>query len=141
MDEILLNQVGGDLIMSKLLGFFAVAALFLAMIGVYGVMSYSVAQRRSELGIRMAIGAERRNILALVVKQGSKLAVIGLGIGLVISFGVTRTLSAFLFGVSTFDLTIFIGVTLSLAAAALAASYGPALRATRVDPITALRND
>ena len=141
MDEIMRNQTAGDLILSKLLGFFAVAALFLAMIGVYGVMSYSVAQRRSELGIRMAIGAERRDILALVVKQGTKLAAIGLTIGLLIAFGVTRTLAAFLFGVSTFDQTIFVGVTLSLAAAALAASYGPALRATRVDPITALRND
>jgi predicted permease len=141
MDDILRDQLGGDLILSKLLGFFAVAALFLAMIGVYGVMSYSVAQRRSELGIRMAIGAERRNILLLVVKQGTRLAAIGLGIGLAIAFGVTRTLSVFLYGVSAFDQTIFIGVTLSLAAAALAASYGPALRATRVDPITALRND
>jgi putative ABC transport system permease protein len=141
MAEVLRNQLGGDLIMAKLLGFFAVSALFLAMIGVYGVMSYSVAQRRSELGIRMAIGAERRNILALVVKQGSILAGVGLAIGLAIAFGVTRALASFLYGVSTFDQTIFIGVTVSLALAALAASYGPALRATRVDPIIALRND
>jgi putative ABC transport system permease protein len=141
MAEVLRSQLGGDLIMAKLLGFFAVSALFLAMIGVYGVMSYSVAQRRSELGIRMAIGAERRNILALVVKQGSTLAAIGLAIGLAIALGVTRTLASFLYGVSTFDQTIFIGVTVSLALAALAASYGPALRATRVDPIIALRNE
>ena len=141
MPEVLQSELGGDLILSKLLGFFGVSALFLAMIGVYGVMSYSVAQRTSELGIRMAIGAQRADILRLVVKQGSILAGAGLGIGLLIALGVTRTLANFLFSVSAFDFSTFAGVTLSLAIAALAASYGPALRATRVDPLTALRTD
>ena len=89
----------------------------------------------------MAIGAQQRDILRLVVKQGAVLAGIGLGAGLLIALAVTRSLSIFLFGVSAFDPATFAGVTLSLALAALAASYGPALRATRVDPLTALRSE
>ncbi|MEX2281881.1 MAG: ABC transporter permease [Gemmatimonadota bacterium] len=141
MDDRLQNALGGDLILSKLLGFFAVAALILAVIGVYGVMAYSVSQRTQEMGIRMAIGAQRTDILRLVVRQGVVLASIGLGIGLAIALAVTRTLSLFLHGVSAFDLQTFVVVTLSLAGAALAASYGPAMRATRVDPQVALRTE
>jgi putative ABC transport system permease protein len=141
MEEVLTNTLGGDLILAKLLGFFAFAALVLSVIGVYGVMAYSVSQRTQEMGIRMAIGAQRRDILRLVVRQGLKLATIGLSIGLVIALMVTRTLGLFLINVSVFDVQTFAVVTTSLAAAALAASYGPALRATRVDPQTALRVD
>jgi hypothetical protein len=139
MREVLRDVLGGDLILAKLLGFFAVAALFLAVLGVYGVMAYSVAQRTQEMGVRMAIGAQQRDILNLVVRQGSMLAGLGLGIGLLICLAVTRSLSLFLHGVSAFDPGIFAGVTLTLAASALAASFFPARRATRVDPIIALR--
>lgn len=141
MRDVLRDVLGGDLILAKLLGFFAFAALFLAVLGVYGVMAYSVAQRTQEMGVRMAIGAQRRDILNLVVRQGSMLAAIGLGIGLVIALAVTRFLSLFLHGVSAFDPAIFLGVTLTLTASALAASFFPARRATRVDPLIALRSE
>ena len=141
MQDRLTDALGGDLILSKLLGFFAVAALLLAVIGVYGVMAYSVSQRTQEMGIRMAIGAQRADILRLIVRQGVTLAAIGLGIGLVIALAVTRSLSMFLHGVSAFDAQTFLVVTVSLAASAMAASYGPAMRATRVDPQVALRTE
>lgn len=141
MNDVLRDVLGGDLILAKLLGFFAFAALFLAVLGVYGVMAYSVAQRTQEMGVRMALGAQRRDILNLVVRQGSILAAIGLGIGLVVALVVTRFLSLFLHGVSAFDPAIFLGVTLTLTVSALAASFFPAQRATRVDPLIALRSE
>ena len=111
------------------------------MIGVYGVMAYNVSQRTQEVGIRMALGAQRGDIGRLVLKRGLTLAGIGLGVGLLMAFGMTRALSAFLLGVSALDPTVFIGVTLALLAAALGATWVPARRATRVDPLTALRHD
>jgi putative ABC transport system permease protein len=141
MPEIIREEQRGDLIMPKLLTAFGAIALFLAMIGVYGVMAYTVNQRTQEVGIRMALGAQRRDILGMVVRQGLTLAGLGLAIGLLISFGATRGLSSFLLGVSAFDPTVFVGVTAALASAALAASLGPARRAMRVDPLVALRYD
>ena len=138
-EQLLENVMGGDLVLTRLLAFFAVAALVLAVIGVYGVMAYSVSQRTAEMGIRMAIGAQRADILRLVVRQGSTIAGLGLGIGLLGALLATRGLSLFLHGVSAFDLLTFAGVSLTLGLAALLASYLPALRATRVDPLIALR--
>jgi predicted permease len=128
-------------IMPKLLGLFGAIALLLSLIGVYGVMAYSVSQRTQELGIRRALGAEGGDIVRLVVRQAVVLAGIGAGMGLALSFGATSALSAFLFGVSAFDPIVFSGVTLALVGAVVVASLVPARRATRVDPLVALRND
>ena len=135
------DQLQGDMIMPKLLGLFGALALVLAVIGVYGVMAYSVSQRTQELGIRRALGAARGDIVRLVLRQGTMLAGIGAVIGLGLSFAATRALSAFLFGVSAFDPVVFGGVTAMLVGAAVIASLVPARRATRVDPIVALRAD
>jgi putative ABC transport system permease protein len=141
MREILREDQQGAMIMPRLLTAFGAIALFLAVIGVYGVMAYTVSQRTQEVGIRMALGAQREDILRMVVRQGLTLAGLGLGIGLLLSFGATRGLSVFLLGVSAFDPTVFVGVTAALGAAALAASWGPARRAMKVDPLVALRYD
>ena len=135
------DRTQGDLIMPKLLGFFGGVALILAMIGVYGVMAYSVAQRTQELGIRRALGADGRDILRLVLRQSTSLTGLGAAIGLVLALASTRALSAFLLGVSAFDPAVFIGVTSVLMLAAVGASLVPARRATAVDPLVALRRD
>jgi ABC-type antimicrobial peptide transport system permease subunit len=125
----------------QLLGVFAVSALLLAALGLYGVISYGVAQRRREIGIRVALGAERNGVLRLVVGDGLRLAALGVGIGIVISFMGARLVQSQLFGVSAFDpLTIAVTAGLLLCAAALA-SYLPARRATQVDPAVTLRVD
>ena len=141
MHQVIAEDQGGDKVMPKLLGIFGAIALVLAVLGVYGVMAYSVAQRTQEVGIRMALGANGRDILRLIVRQGGMLALLGSAIGLLLALGTTRGLSAFLFGVSAFDPVIFGGVTASLLLAALAASVIPALRASRVNPIVALKNE
>jgi putative ABC transport system permease protein len=135
------DNTQGDRIMPRLLGVFGAVALLLSLIGVYGVMAYSVSQRTQELGIRRALGAGGGAIVGLVVRQAALLAGIGAGIGLALSFGATSALSAFLFGVSAFDPMVFAGVTFSLVGVVVLASLVPARRATRVDPLVALRND
>jgi putative ABC transport system permease protein len=118
---------------------FAGMALLLSSIGIYSVISYSVSQRRNELGIRMALGAQARDILKLVLGQGLKLIIIGIAIGLAAALVATRLLASLLFHVSTHDPFIFIAISIILAIVALFASYVPARRATRVDPLRALR--
>lgn len=120
---------------------FAVIALVLAAVGVYGVIAYSVAQRTREIGVRVALGAQRSNVLALVLGHGAVLAGAGIGIGLAGALGVTRFLRSMLYGVSPFDPVSFAAVTCVLAAIAFVASYVPARRAARVDPVEALRQD
>jgi putative ABC transport system permease protein len=114
-------------------------ALLLAVAGIYGVISYSVSQRALEIGIRMALGAQAQAVRRMFVVHGLSLAVIGVAIGLAAAFGITRLMSSLLFDVSPFDPLTFATVSLTLAAAAVLASYVPALRATAVDPIEALR--
>jgi putative ABC transport system permease protein len=124
---------------AALLAVFGLIALILAVIGVYGVLSYSVSQQTREIGIRMAMGAQTGSVTNLVVRQGMRLAIIGLVLGLVAAFAAMRLLSSLLFGVSAHDPLIFGGVTLVLATAAALACYIPARKAARVDPLVALR--
>lgn len=124
---------------AALLAVFGVLALLLAIVGVYGVLSYSVNQQTREIGIRMAMGAETRGVLSLIVGQGMRLAGAGLAVGLAVAFAAMRVLSSLLYGVSAHDPLTFAGVTLVLATAAVLGCYIPARRATKVDPITALR--
>ena len=124
-----------------LLASFGVLALLLASIGMYGVISYSVMQRTQEIGIRIALGAERRKVFAMVLGQGARLAGLGIAIGLVAALGLTRIMASFLFGVRPTDPLTFAAVSLLLVLIALLACYLPARRATRVDPMVALRHD
>jgi len=124
---------------AALLTVFGGLAMVLAAVGVYGVLAYSVTQQTREIGIRMAMGAERRDVLALVVGQGLKLAGAGVALGILVALGLTRQLSSLLFGVSAYDPLTYGGVTLILVIVALLACYIPARRATRVDPLIALR--
>jgi putative ABC transport system permease protein len=133
------ESLGGDTIMAKIMGVVAIIALVLSLAGVYGVMAYTVSQRTQELGIRMALGAQTRDVLSMVVRQGAILAVIGVLVGILVALGVTRSLSFFLFGVSPFDPLTFGAVAVALLASGLIATYFPARRATKVDPIVALR--
>ena len=113
--------------------------MLLAASGIYGVLAYSVAQRTREVGVRMALGAVRGDVLRLFVVQGMKLVLIGLAIGLLGAFALTRLMTSLLFGVQPSDTLTFICVAVALMAAALPACYLPARRATKVDPLTALR--
>ena len=123
------------------LGLLASVALVLAAIGVHGVLSYTVTQRAREIGIRMALGAQPSSVLRLVVTQGMTLALTGTALGLAAAFVLTRSMGTLLFGVTPTDAVTFIVVPLGLALVALVASYLPARRATRVDPVAALRAD
>jgi len=123
----------------QLLGSFAGMAFILAAIGIYGLVSYSVAQRTREIGIRMALGAKRNDVLRLVLGEGFKLTIIGVVLGLVGAFAATKVLRNLLFEVKPTDPFTFIAVSLSLLVVALLACYIPARRATKVDPLEAIR--
>jgi putative ABC transport system permease protein len=139
MQDVIANSVQRRRFGMLLLTLFAAVAMLLAAIGLYGVMSYSVAQRTKEIGIRMALGARRPDVLALVVKQGMALVFIGIAAGTILSLATTRLISGMLFGITATDPLTFAGVVLLLGAVAFLANYLPARRAASVDPMVALR--
>jgi putative ABC transport system permease protein len=139
MEQIRSHSIAQPRLTALLLSVFAALALILAAVGIYGVMAYSVTQRTHEMGLRMALGARASDVLALVVGQGMLLAGAGIVLGLAGAFAMTRVLEKFLWGVRPTDTFTFIVVSLLLVAVALLASYLPARRATRVDPMVALR--
>ncbi len=140
-DEYLGNEIAPTRFTMTLASVFAGVALLLASVGLYGVISYTVAQRAPELGLRKALGAQHGGILRLVLGNGLGLAGAGIGVGLVGALALTRTVRGLLFGVTATDPVTFLGVSLLLVAVTLVASYVPARRAARVDPASTLRGD
>jgi putative ABC transport system permease protein len=139
LDELVADRTAQRRLAVLLISVFAAIALLLAAVGIYGVMSYAVTQRTQEIGIRMALGAEREHIVGMVLRSGARMAVGGVVIGLLAAFGLARLITALLFETSAADPPTFSVVPLLLMAVALVACYLPARRATRVDPIQALR--
>jgi ABC-type antimicrobial peptide transport system permease subunit len=141
MEEALSRSMAVQHFNTLMLTIFGCSALLLAAIGIYGVMAYSVAQRRREIGIRLALGAEPGQIRSMVVFHGLRLAMAGAACGLAAAFGLTRWIASFLFGVRARDPLVFLVVPVILATVALVAVWLPAIRASRVDPIQALRHE
>lgn len=141
MEQVVSTLIAPQNFNTLLMGVFAAIALLLASVGIYGVMSYSVQQRTHEIGIRIALGAQKDDVIRLVVRQGMLLALVGVAIGLAASLALTRVLSSLLYGVSARNPIIYAGVSILLVAVALLASYIPARWATKVDPMVALRHE
>jgi putative ABC transport system permease protein len=141
MEQLVSNSLSRPRLYAVLLGLFAAVAVALTAIGIYGVMAYSVTQRRREIGIRMALGAQRGNVMALVLVQSVVLTAIGIVLGVGGAFAVTRYLAQMLFGVTPLDPATFVVVSLLFASIAALASFVPARRATQVDPLVALRSE
>jgi predicted permease len=139
MDEVVIRSTARESFNMLLLTIFGAAAMILASIGIYGLMAYSVQQRTQELGIRMALGADRAGIRRLVIRQGMQLAFIGVVVGIAAAFGLTRLISSFLFGVKSWDPIAFVTIPILLLLVALAAVWLPAMRASKLDPMQALR--
>ena len=139
MDEVMGRSTARQSFNMLLLTIFGAVALILAAIGIYGLMAYSVEQRTQEMGIRMALGADRSAIRRLVVWHGMRLALVGVVLGIAASFGLTRLIASFLFGVRPWDPLVFVTVPIVLSAVALVAVWLPATRASKVDPMQALR--
>jgi putative ABC transport system permease protein len=141
MEQVISTSVSQRRFSMMLLGLFALVALLLSAVGIYGVMAYSVSERSHEIGIRIALGARSRDILKMVLGQGMILTLIGIAVGLMGALALTRLMSSLIYGVSATDPLTFAGVALALGSVALAACYIPARRATRVDPMEALRDE
>jgi putative ABC transport system permease protein len=141
MEEVMGRSTSHENLTMLLLSIFGAVALLLAAVGIYGLMAYSVAQRTQEMGIRMALGADRSAIRRLVVWHGMRLALVGVGLGVCVAFALTRLIASFLFGVKPWDPAVFAAVPFVLAMVALISVWLPAARAARVDPIEALRTE
>ena len=141
MEDLMADSISQTRFTFLLLAFFATSALVLAILGIYGVMSYFVAQRTHEIGLRMALGAERGNVLLLIVRQGLGLAVCGLAIGLVAAYFLSRLITSQLYGITAHDATVFVAIPLLLLLTALLSASLPARRATRIEPMIALRSE
>ena len=141
MDQTLRDATARERFAGVVLAVFSSVALFLALLGVHGVLSYAVTQRRHEVGVRMALGASRRDVLSLIVSQGLVMTVLGLVVGLVGAVAFTRFFASLLFGVKPFDLKSYAAVTVLLGSVAILASALPARRASRIDPMASLRSD
>jgi putative ABC transport system permease protein len=139
MDELVAVSVAQQRFNMLLLGLFAALALILAAVGIYGTMAYTVNQRTHEIGIRTALGAHRRDVLRLIMRDGAKIALFGIASGIAGALALTRLMASLLFDVKPTDPATFAGVAILLALVALAACYIPARRAMRVDPMVALR--
>jgi len=139
MEEVVADSVAQRRLTMLLLTIFAGAALLLAAVGIYGVIAYSVTQRTREIGIRMALGAQKTQMLGMVLRQSMMLVIIGIVIGFVVALAATRVMATLLYGVGANDISIYATVTALLGAAAFLASYIPARRAMKVDPMVALR--
>jgi putative ABC transport system permease protein len=139
MEQLVQGTVADRRFSLFLIGIFAVLALVLAAVGIYGVMSFTTSQRTHEIGVRLALGAQPSDVLGLIVQQGMKMTLAGIGLGVIASIAVTRVLSSYLFEVSTTDPVTFAGISILLGVVSLIACYIPARRATRVDPLVALR--
>jgi ABC-type antimicrobial peptide transport system permease subunit len=139
MDEIISDSISDRKFSMVLLGTFAALALLLSSIGIYGVISYLIGERTHEIGIRMALGAQRNDVLTLVLSEGVRLTLIGAAIGIAAALGLTRLMANLLYGVSATDPLTFTAVPIVLLGVAMLACYIPARRAMRVDPMTALR--
>jgi putative ABC transport system permease protein len=141
MDGAVSDSLAPLRILGILMILFAGVALALAALGIYGVLAHSVAQRRHEFGVRLALGAQRQDVLRLVLSHSWKLAAIGLGVGLPLAFALGLAMRSALFGVVTFNVLVFIGLAFLVSAVALLAAYVPARRAMHSDPILALRSE
>jgi putative ABC transport system permease protein len=126
---------------SYLIGSFAALAVILAMIGLYGLISFTVLQRTREIGIRVALGAQPRDVLGIVLRQGIGATLVGIAVGIVAGIALTRTMASLLFGVKPTDAPTFVSVAVALLLVAIVASYIPARRAMRTDPLAALRHE
>jgi ABC-type antimicrobial peptide transport system permease subunit len=139
MQDLVDRSLGSQTLAVRLLWIFAGSALLIALAGIYGLLAYNVSQRTRDIGLRMALGASRNNVVQMVLRQAVLLLVIGVGIGIVAAISVGNVLRSFLYGVVPYDAITIAGVCLLLLACGLIASYIPARRASRIDPIKALR--
>jgi ABC-type antimicrobial peptide transport system permease subunit len=137
--EVMMKSTASESFNMLLMTIFGSSALLLAAIGIFGLMAYSVQQRTHEIGIRLTLGAQRSDVMKRMLGQAARMTLTGVAIGLGLAFGLTRLVKSILFGVGVTDAVTFIGAAILLTAVALSACYIPALRATRVDPMVALR--
>jgi ABC-type antimicrobial peptide transport system permease subunit len=141
LDALLAESIASQRFNLFLLGTFALSAFVLALVGIYGVITYSVAARTREIGVRVALGAQRGNVIGMVVREGMAVSVIGIAAGLAASFALTRLMASLLYGVRSSDPRIFAAASATLAITALFASWWPARNAATIDPITALHDE